>query len=255
MKIFVNVPAQVLPKMPPCFSRGRWPLFGPGSEETWYATLASQPEGLWDKVAEEMMLLFAKSGLPVLRGTSLLSRGPLESKGGGKTSTQNNVEPTTAESLLRIIVSVSQLSLNGAIVDRCQELAQRLEARAPQSTGTLVAKVDNEEASQVPSKDLSSLTKAPLWSRRARGNFCAATRREIRKLSRRSSIKESLRRRWFCEECLSRTILYHRSRCSFGREMVQQAHVHNLRILEVTKDLNRKDLFEATPKLVQYWES
>ena len=37
--------------------------------------------------------------------------------------------------------------------------------------------------------------------------------------------------------------------------MTQHAHVENVRILEVTNDLNRKDFFEATLKLVRYWKS
>ena len=61
-----------------------------------------------------------------------------------------------------MIVSVDQLSFYGTVADWCQELAQRVEAQSPQSTGTLVAKVDNDLASQVPSDDVSSLTKGPL---------------------------------------------------------------------------------------------
>ena len=53
--------------------------------------------------------------LPVFRGKSALSRGPLKSKGGGKTSIFHNAELTTAELLLRIIVSFNQLSLYGAV--------------------------------------------------------------------------------------------------------------------------------------------
>ena len=45
----------------------------------------------------------------------------------------------------------------------------------------------------------------------------ATKRREIRKSSRRSSVNKSLRRRWFDEKCLSRTLLHYHSRCSFGR--------------------------------------
>ena len=84
-----------------------------------------------DKVAEEMMLLFAESGYPVFRGTSLLSRGLLKNK--------RRYTP------LRIIVSVNQLSICGAIADWCQELAQRVEARCPYGTATLVAKVNSDQ--------------------------------------------------------------------------------------------------------------
>ena len=92
-----------------------------------------------DNFAKELMTLFAESGHPVFRGTSPSSRGPLKSKGGGKTSIHYNAEPATAELFLRIIVSVNQLSIQEAIAGWCQELAQRVEAHSPQSTETLVA--------------------------------------------------------------------------------------------------------------------
>ena len=160
MRRFVNATPRVLPKMP---------MFFP--EDVGHSSDLDLKKIVCYAHQRNDAIICRERASCTLRGTSLLSRGPLKRKGGGKTSKQNNVEPTTSESLLRIIVSVNQLSFNGAIADWCQELAQRLEARAPQSTGTLVAKVDNEEASQVPSKDLSSLTKAPLWSLRGRGNF------------------------------------------------------------------------------------
>ena len=52
------------------FSQGHWSFFVPGSEEKWYATLAHKPDGLWTKVAEEMLIIFAESGHLVFRGTS-----------------------------------------------------------------------------------------------------------------------------------------------------------------------------------------
>ena len=39
------------------------------------------------------------------------------------------------------------------------------------------------------------------------------------------------------------------------KETTQQAHVESVRILEVTIDPKRKDLFEATSKLVRHWKS
>ena len=47
-------------------------------------TLAHKPHGLWSRAAEEMMNTFVAIWHPVLRGTSLLSRGPLKSNGGGE---------------------------------------------------------------------------------------------------------------------------------------------------------------------------
>ena len=68
------------------FSPGGWSFFGPGSEKKWYSTHESKPQGEWDRVAEQMMLKFCESRHPVFRATSPLSRGVLQSKGGGKLS-------------------------------------------------------------------------------------------------------------------------------------------------------------------------
>ena len=63
------------------------------------------------------------------RGTSALARGPLKSKGDGRISIHYNAEPATAEQLLRIIVSVNQPSVFGAVAEWCQDLAQQIAFR------------------------------------------------------------------------------------------------------------------------------
>ena len=68
------------------FGAGQWSFLGPGSEKKWYSISEDSPQGIWDKIAEKMMLTFAESGHPVFRATSPLSRGVLKSKGGGKSS-------------------------------------------------------------------------------------------------------------------------------------------------------------------------
>ena len=144
------------------FPKGLWSFQRPGSEEKLYAALADKPDGSWNSVAEQMMLTFAESGHPVLRGTSAVVGGPFKSKRDGRTSMNYNADPTTAELLQRIIGSVDQFSIHGAIADWCQDLAQRIAAHFPQSTRTPVAKVENDPASQVPSEDVSSQPKGPL---------------------------------------------------------------------------------------------
>ena len=66
------------------FSPGRWSVLGCGSEKKWCSTRESKPQGKCHRVAELMMIKFGESGHPVFRATSLLSRGTLKSKGGGK---------------------------------------------------------------------------------------------------------------------------------------------------------------------------
>ena len=107
-------------------------------------------------------------------------------QGGARASAQYNAEPKTAELLLRIIVSVNQ-RVNGAVADWCQDLAQQIKAHSPPSTGTPVANVEDDPASQVPQR--TKITNLEFWSPRRLG---AATRKEIRTSSRKCSINESL---------------------------------------------------------------
>ena len=76
--------------------KGHRSFLGPGSEEKWCATLAEKPHGLKDRVAEEMMILFAESGHLVLA----------ETESSGNTSILYKVVRATAEFILRIIVTV-----------------------------------------------------------------------------------------------------------------------------------------------------
>ena len=62
------------------FSPGRWSFLGPGSEMKWCETHDSKPQGVWDRVAELMMITVSESGHPVFRATSPLSRGTLKSR-------------------------------------------------------------------------------------------------------------------------------------------------------------------------------
>ena len=68
------------------FGIGQWSFFGPGSEKKWYCMEEDSPQGIWDHIAEEMLLEFAESGCPIFRATTPLSRCNLKSKGHGKLS-------------------------------------------------------------------------------------------------------------------------------------------------------------------------
>ena len=170
---------RVLLIMPKVFSKGHWSCLGPGCEEKRYATLSYKPNGAWNHVAQEMLDSFKASGHPVFRGTSPSPRGPLKSKGGGKTSTHFVAEPQTAELWLRTTVSVNRLSIFGAVGEWCQELRQRADGHLPQSTERPVSEVSDDPAPQVPSEVVSCLTKGPL-SPRAWKNWCGNTMRNLR---------------------------------------------------------------------------
>ena len=122
MKQYANDNSSRITEYAKSFPKGHWSFLGPG-EGMWCTTIAHKPHGLWSRAAEEMMNTFVAIWHPVLRGTSLLSRGPLKNNGGGKTSIHFNAEPDTAEILLRSVVSVYQFSFYGAVADWCEELA------------------------------------------------------------------------------------------------------------------------------------
>ena len=72
-------------------------------------------------MAEKMMVTLAESGHPNFRATSPLSRGALKSKGHGKLSIHYCADLETIETVFRIIISVNQLSLYGAVAEMCEE--------------------------------------------------------------------------------------------------------------------------------------
>ena len=68
-----------------------------------------------------MIFKFGESGHQVFRATSPLSRGTLKSKGGGNLSIHFCADGDTIETFFRKIISVSQLSIYGAVSDLCDE--------------------------------------------------------------------------------------------------------------------------------------
>ena len=131
------------------------------------------------------MTNLSESGHPPVRGTSALSRGSLKSKEGGKPSIHYNGDSATAELVLRIIISVNQLSINGAVSDRCEELAQQISDHPSSSTGKLVAKMNDESESKVAPTVVGDLDKFTFDQCSSPGKLGAATQRKIRKPSRR----------------------------------------------------------------------
>ena len=102
------------------FGVGQWSFIGPGSEKKWYSA-ENSPQGAWDKIAEEMLLEFAESGHPTFRATTPLSRGQLKSKGRGKLSIYFAADDFTIDTIFRIILSVNQFSVYGAVAALCEE--------------------------------------------------------------------------------------------------------------------------------------
>ena len=87
----------------------------------WYSMKEDNPQGIWDKLADKMLIEFAESGCPIFRATSPLLRGQLKSKGHGKLSIHFEAVQETIETMFRIIVSAKQLSLYGTVAEMCEE--------------------------------------------------------------------------------------------------------------------------------------
>ena len=106
------------------FGIGQWSFIGSGSEKKWYPS-ENSPQGAWDHIAEDMLLQFAESGHPIFRATTPLSRGQLKSKGRGKLSIHFTADQHTVDTIYRIILSVNQLSVYGAVAATCDEYESR----------------------------------------------------------------------------------------------------------------------------------
>ena len=100
---------------------GQWSFIGPGSEKKWYSMEENSPQGIWDHIADKMLLEFAESGCPMFRATTPVSRGDIKSKGHGKLSIHFTADYPTIETFFRIIVFANQLSLYGAVANMCEE--------------------------------------------------------------------------------------------------------------------------------------
>ena len=94
--------------------------------------------------AEVIMIHLRESQHPVFRATSALDRRSLKSKKGGKLSIHHNGDLSDAELLFRTVISVSQLSVYGAMTDWCEELAQHISDHSFAGTEKPVAKMNEQ---------------------------------------------------------------------------------------------------------------
>ena len=113
--------ARVVKLLAKKFGIGQWSFIGPGSEKKWNSMEDNSSQGIWDHIAEKMLLEFAESGCPIFRATTPFSRCKLKSKGHGKLSIHFPADHQTIETIFRIIVSANQLSLYGAVANMCEE--------------------------------------------------------------------------------------------------------------------------------------
>ena len=78
------------------------------------------PEGKWDSTATQMVERFKGNGHPVFKNISALSRGILKQK-SGRDTVNFNADASNTELFFRIIHSVNQLSIYGAVSNWCEQ--------------------------------------------------------------------------------------------------------------------------------------
>ena len=144
------------------FVVGQWSFIGPGSEKKWYSA-ENSPQGAWDHIAEEMLLEFAESGHPTFRATTPLSRGILKSKGHGKLSIHFAADELTIETIFRIIISVNQLSIYGAVAAICEEFENHQDGSGEPENLMGQSIVLGEIKAEVPLQNENSSNHQILW--------------------------------------------------------------------------------------------
>ena len=144
------------------FGIGQWSSIGPGSEKKWYSS-ENSPQGAWDNIAEEMLLEFAESGHPTFRATTPLSRGQVKSKGHGKLSIHFAADEHTIETIFRIILSVNQLSVYGAVAAICEEFENHQDGSGEPEILMGQSIVLGEVKAEVPLQNENPLNHQILW--------------------------------------------------------------------------------------------
>ena len=154
--------ARVVKVLAKKFGIGQWLFIGPGSEKKWYSAEISA-QGAWDHIAEEMLLEFAESGHPTFRATTPLSRGILKSKGHGKLSIHFAADELTIETIFRIIISVNQLSIYGAVANTCEEFEAHQDRTGKLDVLMGQSIVLSEIKAEVPLQNENPLNHQILW--------------------------------------------------------------------------------------------
>ena len=144
------------------FGIGQWSFLGPGSEKKWYSA-ENSPQGAWDNIAEEMLLEFAESGHPTFRATTPLSRGQLQSKRRGKLSIHFAADDFTIDTIFRIILSVNQLSVYGAVAALCEEFESHQDGSGEPEILMGQSIVLGDIKAEVPLQNEDSMNDQILW--------------------------------------------------------------------------------------------
>ena len=144
------------------FGVGQWSFIGPGPEKKWFSAEDS-PQGAWDHIADEMLWESAESGHPIFRATTPLSRATLKSKGQGKLSIHFTADYSTIETVFRIIISVNQLSVYGAVAALCEEFENHQDGSGEPEILMGQSIVLGEIKAEIPLQNENSINHQILW--------------------------------------------------------------------------------------------
>ena len=141
------------------FSRGHWTFLDPGDEKKWYETLSYTPEGKWDSIAKQMLERFKKTGHPLCKSISALSRGILKRQ-NCRDTIHFNAESSNTELWFRTIQPANQLSIHGALSSWCEEFGQKPNEKESASE-RFVAKENEQLLKNVKPQEVTSLVQIP----------------------------------------------------------------------------------------------
>ena len=102
------------------------------TKRKWYGNCNYKPEGKWNSIASQMVQRFKETSHPVFISASASSRGILR-KLRGKETIHFNADASNTELFFRIIHSVNQLSIHGAVSNWCEGFNLRPNEREPTS--------------------------------------------------------------------------------------------------------------------------
>ena len=103
------------------------------------------------------------SGHPTFRATTPLSRGILKSKGRGKLSIHFAADELTIETIFRIILSVNQLSVYGAVAAICEEFESHQDRSGEPEILMGQSIVLGEIKAEIPWQNENSMNHQILW--------------------------------------------------------------------------------------------
>ena len=209
----------------------------------------------WNRVAEEVMMLFAESGHPVFRATSLSSRGPLE-----KHRRRKNVEKLqrglddgrafyfAASCPFISSVSTEPWRIGVKILLGESQLILHFAQETQLDMWTMTQSLETHPRTN------RNLPNHPCSMWEPHEPRCSSTKRNSKTLQKIFNLSK-------LPMTLVGKELSHLDNSSLQfmtfswKDFAARTHVESIHILEMITDPNQKELFEATPKLVQYWRS